>query len=71
MHVVKGNGVTPETWEECGWDKPAPQLAGLKVELNDTEDFANKVLGQHYIISYGDNVKAISEYCKMNDIEIS
>ena len=70
MHVVKGNGKTPETWEECGWDKPAPQLAGLKVELTDTEDFANKVLGQHYIISYGDNVKLISEYCKMNGIEI-
>ena len=70
MHVVKGNGVTPETWEECGWDKPAPQLAGLKVELNDTEDFANKVLGQHYIISYGDNVNQITEYCKMNGIEI-
>lgn len=69
MHVVKGNGMTPETWEECGWDKPAPQLPGLKVELNDTEDFASKVLGQHYIISYGDNVKAISEYCKMNGIE--
>lgn len=70
MHIVKGNGKTPETWEECGWDKPAPQLAGLKVELNDTEDFANKVLGQHYIISYGDNVKQIAEYCKMNGIEI-
>lgn len=69
MHIVKGNGKTPETWEECGWDKPAPQLAGLKVELKDTEDFADKVLGQHYIISYGDNVKQIKEYCKMNGIE--
>ena len=70
MHVVKGKGVKPETWEECGWDKPAPQLAGLKVELENVADFAEKVLGQHYIISYGDNEKQIKEYCKMNGIEI-
>lgn len=70
MHIVKGNGKTPETWEECGWDKPAPQLAGLKVELEDTPDFAEKVLGQHYIISYGDNTQTLKEYCKMNGIEI-
>ena len=70
MHIVKGVGKTPETWEECGWDKPAPQLPGLKIELDDTEDFANKVLGQHYIISYGDNVKTITEYCKMNGIAV-
>ncbi len=70
MHIVKGNGKTPETWEECGWDKPAPQLSGLKVELADTEAFAQNVMGQHYIISYGDNVKLIKEYCKLNGIEI-
>jgi len=70
MHIVKGTGKTPETWEECGWDKPAPQLPGLKIELEDTPDFAEKVLGQHYIISYGDNVKCISEYCKMNGINV-
>ena len=70
MHIIKGNGETPETWEECGWDKPAPQLPGLKVELEDTGDFATKVLGQHYIISYGDNVKLITDFCKINGIGI-
>ncbi|MCQ2387593.1 MAG: hypothetical protein MJ066_04010, partial [Clostridia bacterium] len=70
MHIVKGEGVTPDSWEECGWDKPAPQLSGLNVLLDDTPDFAEKVMGQHYIISYGDNVKIIKEFCKANNIEV-
>lgn len=70
IHIVKGEGKTPERWEECGWDKPAPQLPGLKILLSDTEDFARKVLGQHYIISYGDNAAAISEFCALNNISV-
>jgi L-fucose isomerase-like protein len=70
LHMVTGEGTTPETWEECGWDKPAPQLSGLKVLLNDTEKFAENVMGQHYIISYGDNTQIIKEYCKLVGIEI-
>lgn len=70
MHLVKGEGVTPESWEECGWDKPAPQLPSLKVKLNSVEDFTQNVMGQHYIISYGDNVKLIKEYCQIAGIEI-
>ncbi|MBQ0099276.1 MAG: hypothetical protein KBS91_01860, partial [Firmicutes bacterium] len=70
MHIVKGNGKTPEMWEECGWDKPAPQLSGLKVELENVEDFTQNVMGQHYIISYGDNVKLIKEFCKLNGIDV-
>lgn len=70
MHIVKGVGVTPETWEECGWDKPAPQLSGLKILLDDTPQFAENVMGQHYIISYGDNRELLYEYCKLSGIEI-
>ena len=70
MHVVKGNGVTPESWEECGWDRPAPQLASLKVELEKVEDFTQNVMGQHYIISYGDNVALIKDFCKALKIEV-
>lgn len=70
LHMVTGEGTTPETWEECGWDKPAPQLSGLKVLLNDTEHFAQNVMGQHYIISYGDNTGIIKEYCKLANIEV-
>ena len=70
MHVVKGEGITPEKWEECGWTQPAPQLPGLKILLAYTEAFASEVMGQHYIISYGDNVKIIEEYCKIAGIGI-
>lgn len=70
MHAVKGEGVTPESWEECGWDKPAPQLPSLKVKLDDTETFAQNIMGQHYIISYGDNMLLIKEFCNLCGIEV-
>lgn len=70
MHMVVGEGTTPPKWEEAGWTQPAPQLPALKVLLKDTVDFTDKVMGQHYIISYGDNSKIISEFCKIAGIEI-
>ncbi len=70
MHMVLGDGTTPPKWEEAGWTQPAPQLPALKVLLKDTEDFTDKVMCQHYIISYGDNTKIISEFCKIAGIEI-
>ena len=70
MHMVTGVGETPESWEECGWDKPAPQLPSLKVKLTDTEAFAQNVMGQHYVISYGNNTDLIKEFCKLCNIEI-
>ncbi len=70
MHLVCGEGETPPAWEECGWDKPAPQLPSLKIKLENVEAFTNNVMCQHYIISYGDNTKIIKEYCKQNGIEI-
>ena len=70
MHMVVGEGTTPPKWEEAGWAQPAPQLPALKVLLNDTEDFTDKVMCQHYIISYGDNSGIISEFCKIAGIEI-
>ena len=70
MHMVVGEGTTPPKWEEAGWTQPAPQLPALKVLLNDTEDFTDKVMCQHYIISYGDNSKIITEFCKIAGIEI-
>ncbi len=70
MHMVVGKGVNPGKWEEAGWAQPAPQLPGLKVLLNDTEDFADKVMCQHYIISYGDNSKLIKDFCTIAGIEI-
>lgn len=70
MHMVVGEGTTPQKWEEAGWAQPAPQLPALKVLLADTEDFAEKVMCQHYIISYGDNSKLIKDFCKIAGVEI-
>ena len=70
LHMVVGEGKNPGKWEEAGWAQPAPQLPALKVLLKDTEDFADKVMCQHYIISYGDNTAIIKEFCKIAGIEI-
>lgn len=70
MHMVKGEGITPRKWEECGWTQPAPQLPGLEILLPDTEKFAQNVMCQHYIISYGDNTEKIKNLCDILGIEI-
>ena len=70
MHMVKGEGITPRKWEECGWTQPAPQLPGLEIILDDTEKFAQNVMCQHYIISYGDNTEIIKNLCSILGIEI-
>lgn len=70
MHMVKGNGKTPPKWEEIGWTQPAPQLPGLEIELDDVPAFADNVMCQHYIISYGDNTGVITDLCKMLSIEM-
>ncbi len=70
MHMVKGEGITPRKWEECGWTQPAPQLPGLEILLEDTEKFAQNVMCQHYIISYGDNTEKIKNLCSILGIEV-
>ncbi len=70
MHMVKGEGITPRKWEEAGWTQPAPQLPGLEILLDDVENFAQNVMCQHYIISYGDNTEVIENFCNILGIEI-
>lgn len=71
MHIVTGDAVTPKAWEEAGWTPPAPQLPSLEVILdNGVEDFAQKVMSQHYIVSYGDNVEVLKDYCILAGIEV-
>lgn len=70
MHMVTGEGITPRKWEECGWTQPAPQLPGLEILLEDTEKFAQNVMCQHYIISYGDNTEKIKALCDILGIAI-
>ena len=70
MHMVTGEGITPRKWEEAGWTQPAPQLPGLEILLDNVPDFAEKVMCQHYIISYGDNTEAITNLCDMLGITV-
>ncbi|MBO5453117.1 MAG: hypothetical protein J6A69_04035 [Clostridia bacterium] len=70
MHMVKGEGVTPRKWEEAGWTQPAPQLPGLEILLDDVESFAQNVMCQHYIISYGDNTELIENLCDILGIQV-
>ena len=70
MHLLTGEGITPRKWEEAGWTQPAPQLPGLEIMLEDTERFAQNVMCQHYIISYGDNTAKIKDLCQILGIEI-
>lgn len=70
MHMVVGEGITPRKWEEAGWTQPAPQLPGLEILLPDVEGFADNVMCQHYIISYGDNTARIEKLCDMLGIHV-
>ncbi len=70
MHMVTGEGITPRKWEEAGWTQPAPQLPGLEILLDNVPDFAEKVMCQHYIISYGDNTEAITNLCDILGITV-
>ena len=70
MHMVTGEGITPRKWEEAGWTQPAPQLPGLEILMDDVERFAENVMCQHYIISYGDNTAEITDLCDMLGIHV-
>ena len=71
MHVVTGQAVTPQPWEEAGWERPAPQLPSLEVILDSpVDDFAQKVLGQHYILAYGDHRDRLREFCRLLGIDV-
>jgi len=71
LHAVTGDAVTPQPWEEAGWAPPAPQLPGLEIRLHgDMEEFTQKVFGQHYILSYGDNSGLLKDFCKLAGIDV-
>jgi L-fucose isomerase-like protein len=69
MHAVTGRAVQPRRWEEAGWAQPAPQLPGLEVILDTpVEEFAQKVLSQHYILAYGKQTEALRDFCRLTGI---
>ncbi len=71
MHATLANAVTPETWEEAGWAPPAPQLPSLEMQFSyGADNFLEKVMGQHYIVSYGDKMGLIREFCRIKGIEL-
>lgn len=71
MHLATGDAVTPRAWEEAGWTPPAPQLPGLEIKLHgDMEEFAQNVLGQHYILSYGANTALMRDFCRLLSIDV-
>lgn len=71
MHMTTGTA-TLRSWEEAGWDQPAPQLPSLEVELDvPVEEFTQNISGQHYIIAYGDHLQTLSDFCYLKNIAIS
>ncbi len=71
LHAVTGEAVTPRSWAEEGWDDPAPQLPSLEIILDSpVEEFCNQVLSQHYIITYGDNLKLFAQFCSLAGIRM-
>jgi L-fucose isomerase-like protein len=71
LHVVTGDAVTPKPWEEAGWTPPAPQLPGLEIRLRaDMEEFTQRIFGQHYILSYGDNTGLFRDFCRLVGIDL-
>jgi len=72
IHMYTAEAKTPESWNEYGWDDPAPQLPSLEVfpDSYTVEEFAQKVSGQHVILGYGDFVEELKDFCKLMDIEM-
>lgn len=71
MHITLANSCPARKWEEAGWTPPAPQLPSLEIILgNRTEHFVNNIMGQHYILTYGDNIKLLSDYCHYSGIDV-
>ncbi len=71
LHAVRGEARTPGKWEEAGWAPPAPQLPSLEVVFDFPSDcFLAQVLGQHYLVAYGDYIDQLADYCTLVGIEL-
>jgi L-fucose isomerase-like protein len=64
MHLTTADAREPIAWEEAGWAPPAPQLPSLEMIFGGAaEPFIQNVLGQHYILSYGDHTTCLKDLC--------
>ena len=71
LHLQLADARTPIKWEEAGWAPPAPQLPSLEMIFeNPVEEFIQKVMSQHYIISYGDNRAALRDLAALLNINV-
>ena len=66
LHIMTGTARVPQKWEEAGWAPPAPQLPSLEIIFDSpVEEFVQKVMSQHYILSYGDNRRVLESLCSI------
>jgi L-fucose isomerase-like protein len=66
LHAITANAQAPRSWEEAGWQPPAPQLPSLEIVPDiPVEAFAQKVLSQHYILAYGDITRELADLCAL------
>jgi L-fucose isomerase-like protein len=66
LHIMTGTARVPPKWEEAGWAPPAPQLPSLEIIFDSpVEEFVQKVMSQHYILSYGDNRRVLESLCSI------
>ncbi|MBU0715848.1 MAG: hypothetical protein KJ964_10880 [Verrucomicrobia bacterium] len=71
LHMMTGTAKTPLKWEEAGWAPPAPQLPSLEIDFDsDPDSFIQNVLGQHYILAYGDQRGVYRDLCALLDIKL-
>jgi L-fucose isomerase-like protein len=71
LHMITAEAVAPRSWEEAGWRPPAPQVPSLEIVPDIVMDeFAQKVLSQHYILAYGDITRELTDLCKLLGIEM-
>jgi len=69
LHALLAEAETPPAWEEAGWAPPAPQLPSLHIRLAAPEAFLQQVMGQHYILTYGDQLPLVKALCSVLGIE--
>ena len=66
IHIATGTAREPAKWGEAGWAPPAPQLPSVEIAFDvPVEEFVQKVMSQHYIISYGDNRRVLEALCSI------
>jgi L-fucose isomerase-like protein len=66
LHMITAEAEAPRSWEEAGWRPPAPQVPSLEIVPDiPVEEFAQKVLSQHYILAYGDITRELTDLCKL------